>query len=209
MKHYAVVCGRQPGIYTDWLTTESMVNGYPGAIFKSFYTKREAEAFILKSTSNPKQNVAIEPSTLPLIDKNIIYTDGVLIDNVCGFGVIIIASNGDKITAYGKVPLPSNNIVAKLYAIYVGLSLVKGNAILYSDSKHTLSSITDYMHEHDKYSVIPNRELIVEINRIMRDKKITSLQSNNYEVSELAKLGTTVHDNLIVTKNGNTVNISE
>ena len=42
-KYYAVVCGVVPGIYTDWPTTERMVKGYPGAIFKSFRSRVDAE----------------------------------------------------------------------------------------------------------------------------------------------------------------------
>ena len=95
MKYYAVVCGVKPGVYTDWPTTQSMINGYSGAIFKSFSTKAEAENFIQKSSCNRDHNKIEKPLTLPLADKTIIYTDGSYFHPSCGFGVVIIRSNGE------------------------------------------------------------------------------------------------------------------
>src|SRR5690606_27372594 len=121
VKYYAIVSGRQPGIYTDWATAESMVKGYPGAVFKSFRTRKEAELFLDNSTLNQKY---VEPTPtrysdiIPLTDRTIIYTNGSFDRGSCGFGIVIITTNGEKITAYGKVPLKSSNNVAELYAIY-------------------------------------------------------------------------------------------
>ncbi|PSL43577.1 ribonuclease HI [Salsuginibacillus halophilus] len=43
-KYYVVWKGRKPGIYTSWPACEEQVKGYPGAQFKSFQSKAEAEA---------------------------------------------------------------------------------------------------------------------------------------------------------------------
>jgi ATP-dependent DNA helicase PIF1 len=43
---YAVVNGLQTGIFEDWDTTKHQVTGYPGAIFKRFSTRQEAEAYM-------------------------------------------------------------------------------------------------------------------------------------------------------------------
>ena len=45
-KFYAVVKGCTPGIYTTWDETKTQVDGYPGAIYKSFKTEKEAEEFM-------------------------------------------------------------------------------------------------------------------------------------------------------------------
>lgn len=45
-KYYAVKKGLTPGIYETWAECEANVKGYPGAIYKSFGTKEEAEGFI-------------------------------------------------------------------------------------------------------------------------------------------------------------------
>ncbi len=54
MKFYAVQQGHTPGVYLTWSACEAQVKGFPGAKFKSFPTREEAEAFVkkdLKTTS--------------------------------------------------------------------------------------------------------------------------------------------------------------
>lgn len=45
-KYYAVRVGKTPGIYLTWDDCKAMVDGYPGAKYKSFGTIGEAEAFL-------------------------------------------------------------------------------------------------------------------------------------------------------------------
>lgn len=45
-KYYAVRVGKTPGIYLSWEDCKNMVDGYPGAKYKSFSTIAEAEAFL-------------------------------------------------------------------------------------------------------------------------------------------------------------------
>ncbi len=45
-KYYAVRVGKTPGIYMTWEDCKSMVDGYPGAKYKSFSSVAEAEAFL-------------------------------------------------------------------------------------------------------------------------------------------------------------------
>lgn len=51
-KYYVVKKGRKPGIYTSWDACKRMVDGFSGAVYKSFKTKEEAEVFF----GNPKEN---------------------------------------------------------------------------------------------------------------------------------------------------------
>lgn len=44
-KFYAVKKGKVPGVYTTWDACRRMVYGFPGAVYKSFPTRGEAEAF--------------------------------------------------------------------------------------------------------------------------------------------------------------------
>lgn len=44
-KYYAVKTGVSPGVYDSWDACAPLVTGYPGAVYKSFATRREAEAF--------------------------------------------------------------------------------------------------------------------------------------------------------------------
>lgn len=45
-KFYAVKAGRVPGIYLSWDACKKNIDGFSGAIYKSFKTKAEAEAFM-------------------------------------------------------------------------------------------------------------------------------------------------------------------
>lgn len=45
-KYYAVRQGRIPGIYTAWDECSKQVNGYSGAVYKSFTTIEDAQAFL-------------------------------------------------------------------------------------------------------------------------------------------------------------------
>jgi uracil-DNA glycosylase len=61
-KFYAVVKGHNPGIYTDWPTTNENVKGFSGAVYESFGTMAEAEQFIKDyNLTNPL--VTTKPTT--------------------------------------------------------------------------------------------------------------------------------------------------
>lgn len=47
-KFYAVKTGRIPGVYGTWAECRQQTDGFSGAVFKSFATRQEAEAFIVR-----------------------------------------------------------------------------------------------------------------------------------------------------------------
>lgn len=211
MKYYAVVCGVNPGIYTDWPTAQSQVKGFKGAIYKSFSTRAEAEAFINQSTACQNKEEAFHVSPLP--DRTIIYTDGSMQDNACGFGVVIITPGREKITAYGRVPvhLGITNNVAELYAIYVAFSLITGNVLLYSDSRYAISALTSYIHawKQSGWQGVANAEIIKAIESKMVGRSISFQHvpahvgiELNEEADRLADMGRLQTEELVVMKNG-------
>lgn len=58
-KYYAVRVGLETGIFSDWPTCQSKVKSVPGAKFKSFKTKGEAEAWMAQGNH---QTVATKSS---------------------------------------------------------------------------------------------------------------------------------------------------
>ena len=40
-KYYAVKIGKKPGIYQTWAQTKEQVDGFSGAIYKSFSTEKK------------------------------------------------------------------------------------------------------------------------------------------------------------------------
>ena len=215
MKYYAVVRGRQPGVYNSWHITESMIKGFPGAIYKSFKSEYEASEFLRNSTSTTSHQT---PLTSAQSDKTIIYTDGSYKDNTSGFGVVIITSDGDKYISYGHIPsnIEATNNVAELYAIYVALSLVQGDVILYTDSSYAIACFTSYIHDWLKngWQNVCNRDIIYSTYNHMIGRQVSFQHVTghkgiiyNEECDKLAEQGRLGEENLIVFKNGERVHI--
>lgn len=56
-KYYAVKKGRQAGIYTSWPKCQKMVSGFPGAVYRSFGDRIEAENWLHSSQkARPHRN---------------------------------------------------------------------------------------------------------------------------------------------------------
>ena len=88
-KYYAVRVGKTPGIYLTWDDCKSMVDGYPGAKYKSFGSLAEAEAFLEGAT------VQQEPQEYK--SDNYAFVDGSynVVTGVYGYGGFLVV-NGDK-----------------------------------------------------------------------------------------------------------------
>ena len=212
MKYYTVVVGRCPGIYNTWSEAEKQVKGFPGAIFKSFANEQQAAAFISNSTSNRVESNTV-PQTTPLPDKTLIYTDGGYSNGRSGFGVVILTETGDKYTAYGAVPLTitQGSDIAELYAIYVALSLVKTNVLLYSDSRYAVDALSTRIHDWvaNGWQGVANQSLLTAIYTLMHDRTIQfqyipahSGYLYNEETDNLATLGKNTTEQLVLLLNG-------
>lgn len=74
-KYYAVRRGKKPGIYLTWAECKQQVDGFTGARYKSFQTKKEAEEFLVA-----KDNFKKATKTNTTTDINdyevVVYTDG-------------------------------------------------------------------------------------------------------------------------------------
>ena len=55
-KYYAIIKGHNPGIYTDWTTTNENIKGFAGAIYESFKTMEEAQEYIDNYNTNTNSN---------------------------------------------------------------------------------------------------------------------------------------------------------
>ena len=72
-KFYAVKEGRIPGIYLNWEECKAQVNGYSGAVYKSFSSKSEAQSFMENLQETVSKNTLCpesEPGTVTA------YVDG-------------------------------------------------------------------------------------------------------------------------------------
>lgn len=87
-KFYAVKKGKKTGIFSTWDECEEQVTGFKGAVYKSFKTLSEAEAFLER---NEEKIENIEE-----VDGVYAYIDGSFdrINGIYGSGVVIV--DGDK-----------------------------------------------------------------------------------------------------------------
>lgn len=64
-KYYVVKVGKKPGIYQSWDQCKSMVHGYPGAVYKSFKTLTEAEAFLGSAATTAAAGSPVNEEQVP------------------------------------------------------------------------------------------------------------------------------------------------
>ena len=154
MKYYAVAQGHKTGIFTNWPETQRLVQGYPNAIYKSFKTREEAEAFLKnpvygkKSSSDASKKKTYSKTPPPCPDNAIVvYTDGSAIGNPGpgGYGVVIQRpgqAEPQELTAgYDRT---TNNRM-EMMAVIVAMETLAGATdpiVLHSDSRYTLDAIT-------------------------------------------------------------------
>lgn len=98
-KYYAVRVGKTPGIYLSWDDCKAMVDGYPGAKYKSFTNIAEAEAFLegVAYTSNAKEDKMTLSSQGDEEKGAYAFVDGSynVATGVYGYGGFLVA-NGQK-----------------------------------------------------------------------------------------------------------------
>lgn len=162
-KFYAIAKGRKPGIYDNWPQAEAQVKGFPGAVFKGFASRREAEAFLKRpayqrpsakvETAQHEKPLSCFPDAAlqrfekdsPCSDEVIIYTDGGSINNPGpgGYGVVQIY-NGERRELSGGYRLTTNNRM-ELMACVVALRELEYKDVpvtVYSDSSYVVNGIT-------------------------------------------------------------------
>ncbi|MBB5347830.1 ribonuclease HI [Desulfoprunum benzoelyticum] len=149
-KFYAVAAGREPGIYTQWPEAERQVRGFPGAKFKGFASRAEAEAWLEaplyspRSARKPRPVAAAPENDGTAADTVIVFTDGGCINNPGpgGYGVIIVDGAVEQ-ELCGGFSLTTNNRM-ELMACIVALRQLEGSGrpvVLHSDSSYVVNGI--------------------------------------------------------------------
>ncbi|MBQ6845049.1 MAG: ribonuclease H family protein [Agathobacter sp.] len=121
-KYYAVRVGKTPGIYLTWDDCKAMTHGFPGAVFKSFTSLHEAEAFLggVSSQSINALDASGKDSCVDELTKEpYAFVDGSYnkVTNVYGYGGFLIA-NGQKYVLQGSGSEPElvemNNVAGEI-----------------------------------------------------------------------------------------------
>ena len=169
-KFYVVWAGRQTGVFSDWVTTHRAVDQYPGARFKSFPTRAEAEqAFASGRDANiPAKTSDGKRTGIPKRDRTAghtahrfevsIYCDGACEPNPghAGSGIVVYRNGKLAELWYGLYnPMGTNN-TAELNALYHALRMAEteikcGNTVeVCSDSAYAINCVRTWAPSWEK-----------------------------------------------------------
>lgn len=140
-KYYVVWQGVEPGIYDSWAATQAQIKGYPGAQYRSYKSRSEAEDAY---TAGPDiTNVSKTAKPIPRPNDPAIIQKSLSVDAACSGnpGPMeyqgVDTATGDQIF-HQAFPLGTNNI-GEFLAIVHGLALLQRQEQpllpIYTDSK--------------------------------------------------------------------------
>ena len=153
-KFYAIARGRVPGIYDNWPLAHAQVQGFPGARYKGFASRGEAEAWLKETPSiltpgRPRARtvatkVRREP-TPPRPGAVLVYSDGGARFNPGpgGYGVIIVEDGSCRELSGGYRHTTNNRM--ELMGCIVALSAlatVDKPIVVHSDSQYVVNGIS-------------------------------------------------------------------
>lgn len=148
-KYYAVKNGREVGIFTSWDACRASVDGFAGAEYKSFKTKKEALAFLGDGERGAFADISAKPemSDIPVCPENelIAFVDGSfdVKSGSYGFGCVIIDPEQKLTRLNGK----ADKAEAATARNVAGELLATMNAVKYA-AEHSYKKLTVY-HDYE------------------------------------------------------------
>ena len=119
---YAVKNGKNPGIYKTWDECRAQVEGFSGALYKGFTTRKEAERY-LNGNSTPKEQDLKEADVTIYVDGSFDERSGVY-----GYGCVVIKKDETVEKYYGA----GNNPESVKLRNVAGEMLAAMNAVRYA-----------------------------------------------------------------------------
>ena len=175
MSFYAVANGRTVGIFSTWKECQRSVIGFPGAKFKKFETKEEAEQFMDPEVPKPELVAKKEPGYY-------VYTDGGCSNNGkrnAEAGIGIFFGVGDPRNVSRRIEGKQTNNTAELTAILVAYGLIETELVdkritIVSDSVYAIRCATSYGEKCEKqgWPEIPNLELVKQVYELYKDTNV-------------------------------------
>ncbi|BAY29709.1 hypothetical protein NIES2107_15530 [Nostoc carneum NIES-2107] len=187
-KYYAVLHGRETGIFTSWAECEKQIKGFSGAVYKSFKTRGEAEAALgmieqLSILPINQDETKLQQKREKIVPANELILDSVCVDASC------IGNPGDveyrgmytatRQVIFHKRPMPNGtNNLGEFLAIVHALAHLKkqeSNLPIYSDSE---TAIIWVINKKVRTKLIPdttNKEIFNLVERAL-----TWLNNNEY-----------------------------
>lgn len=192
-KFYAIRIGRNPGVYTTWNEAQKQVKGFPGAIFKSFPTKDEAQQFVdkdaEKKTVNPDEYQA--------------YVDGSFNKSrqQYGSGVVILKGDKviDKLSFGGNDPafIASYQIAGEVFACIAALKWAKANQVDEIAIFYDYQGIASWAEKQWKANAPISQAYVALFDEVSKDLKVRFVKVKGHSgdkfndlADELADKGT-------------------
>ena len=177
-KYYVVWKGVKPGIYDSWSESKKQIDGFKGALYKSFATKEEAvDAFHSGSSAYFRKRTKAAPVSGQIVKESL------SVDAACSGNPGrmeyrgVNTATGEVIFHAGPFERGTNNI-GEFLAIVHGLALLKKqrlNIPVYSDSENGILWVKQKKCNTKLQPVEANRPVFDLIRRAE-----TWLQNNTY-----------------------------
>lgn len=154
-KFYVVWKGVTPGVYDSWDKCKGQVQGFDGAIYKSFSNENEAQQayndspylYVGKNANTP----SVKKVTASYLENPHIIKESLCVDAACSGnpGLMeyrgVYARTGEQVFHQGPYEYGTNNI-GEFLAIVHGLALLKQKGLLmpiYSDSANAIKWVRE------------------------------------------------------------------
>lgn len=171
--YYTVWNGVVPGVYDTWAGCKAQVEGYEGAIYKSFPTREMAEKAYNESPwlyvgKNAEKKAKVDINSIAEIIKDSLAVDAACSGNP---GLMeyrgVYVKTGEVVFYQGPYEYGTNNI-GEFLALVHGLALLKQkgyNIPIYSDSRNAIKWVHDKKCKTKLERVPENESLFYMIER--------------------------------------------
>ncbi len=146
-KYYVVWQGLEPGIYESWQACQTQIKGYPGAKYKAFDSRNEAETAF---AGNYADVITTKKSTGAAPDLEGVIWDSIAVDAACSGNPGVMEYQGVDTRSgaqlfYQKFELGTNNIGEFLALVHALAMFQKtGEATpIYTDSRNAIKWVHD------------------------------------------------------------------
>lgn len=134
MKYYAVKTGKQTGIFTNWDECKKSVNGFSGAVYKSFKSEKEALEYLNGATNTVNASEVSEIAKTSPVDSNtaIAYCDGSYNDDIKKFSYGVVVMYDGKEYEFAKafnVVDESRNVTGEIFGAMKAMQFCLDNNI--------------------------------------------------------------------------------
>lgn len=147
-KFYVVWVGNEPGVYESWNDTQLQIKGYPGAKYKSFKSRAEAEAAYQEAYTDHYETGIKKDKKVPHWDESKIVKKSISVDAACSGNPGVMEYRG--VDTYSKTELfrqgpfqQGTNNVGEFLALVHGLAWLQrqgdDQTTIYTDSRTALA----------------------------------------------------------------------